>query len=363
MTTVLSLLALISCLTTGGVSPELGQAVHDSSPGIAERFRTIGLSTAPSTAPSTKIDERGKDQIWLISCRGLSCPERTEEIAVDQLVKGLVFWHYGASESCWNDSDLKTFQAGDRDDMRTVVWVHGNLMPAGEAFWTGLSIYRELIRCASSDQPIRFIIWSWPSAKTCHRPVPDARLKAVRADTAGIRLVGVLATIPPDRKVSLIGFSFGVRVISAALQLLGGGSVDNHRLAAQATEGHHKYRVTLFASAIDSDWLQPQHKFGRAIEEMASLLIINNYCDWVLKHYGKLYCRCARRGPTALGYTGLAIGDGLSDDRGRIRQFNASGYVGRQHAWRPYIYTPQVMALIRQETLGNGVPASAKNQN
>ena len=355
MTTVLSLIALISCLNAAELSPDLGQAVRDSSSSITDRFRTVALST--------KIDERGKDQIWLISCRGLSCPERNEEIAVDQLVTGLVFLRYEASECCWNDSDLKTFQAGDRVDMRTVVWVHGNLITAGEAFGTGLSIYRELIRCASSDQTIRFIIWSWPSAKTCRRPVPDARLKAARATTAGIRLAGVLAKIPLDREVSLIGFSFGVRVVSAGLQLLGGGSVDGRRLVAKATESHHKYRVTLFASAIDSDWLQPQHKFGLAIEEMASLLIINNYCDWVLKHYGKLYCRCARRGPTALGYTGLAIDDGLSDDRARIMQFNAGGYVGRQHAWRPYIYTPQVMSLIRGETLGTGSPAPSKDQD
>ena len=90
---------------------------------------------------------------------------------------------------------------------------------------------------------------------------------------------------------------------------------------------------------------------GKAFDVIDSLTLINNYCDWVLKHYGKLYCHCARRGPSALGYTGLPEGNFSREQKEKIQQFNASGSVGKQHAWRAYIQNRSTMDLIREGTL------------
>ncbi len=298
--------------------------------------------------------ERRDDQIWLISARGVPCLSLDESLDEKNLVKNLKYWRSSTQDSKWNKSTLENLQADDIQHMQSVVWVHGDRMEACEAFDVGRQMYRELVRCTTDKTPIRFIIFSWPSAKTLTRPVADARLKASRTLSAGIHLAGLLKTIPQEDQVSLIGFSFGVRVIATALHLLGGGDVAGATFTDPVI-GHQKYRVVFLASAINCDWLEPGHKFGKAIDEMESLLLLNNYCDRILKHYGKLYCHCARRGPEALGYTGLTISVWPEADQDRIRQFNSSGFVGKQHAWRPYIYSPQLMSMIRRETLGETV--------
>lgn len=295
--------------------------------------------------------ERREDQIWLISSQDVPCLSLDEPLDAKKLVENLKYWRYSIQDSKWNKSALENLEADDTQHMQSVIWVHGDRMEACEAFDAGRKIYRELIRCTTDKTPIRFIILSWPSAKTLTRPVADARLKASRTLSAGIHLAGLLKIIPQEDRVSLIGFSFGVRIIATALHLLGGGDVSGAAFAG-AVADHQKYHVVFFASAIDCDWLQPGHKFGKAIGEMESLLLLNNYCDRILKHYGKLYCHCARRGPEALGYTGLTITGGPAADQDRIRQFNSSGFVGKQHAWRPYIYSPTLMSMIRRETLG-----------
>ena len=298
--------------------------------------------------------QRRDDQIWLISSRGAPCLSLDEPLDVEKLVEALKYWQYSTQDSKWNKSTLKNLQADDNQRMRSVVWVHGDRMEACEAFDAGWQIYRELVRCTTDETPIRFIIFSWPSAKTLTRPVADARLKASRTLSAGIHLTALLKIIPKEDRVSLIGFSFGVRVIATALHFFGGGNVSGATFT-DAVASCKKYHVVFFASAINCDWLQPGHKFGKAIDEMESLLLLNNYCDRILKHYGKLYCHCARRGPAALGYTGLTISDISASNQDRIRQFNSSGFIGKRHAWKPYIYSPQLMSMIRQETLGETV--------
>ena len=331
-------------LATIDTSQTAGTELHSPS-------RSVLQSSSRGNAKS-KTCHRAGDQIWLISCRGLPCPDRSGSNSAHDLVAGLKYWRYNRQESSWDKSTRQNLLDGDFRKLRNVVWVHGDHMGACEAFETGRQIYQELVRSVENPEPIRFIIWSWPSAKTLSRPVQDARLKAARIPAAAVRLAGLLETIPANSRVSLIGFSFGVRVISATLQLLAGGDLDDYKLHEALANKREKYRVAFFASAIDSGALQPGRRFGKAIGEMKSLLLLNNYCDWVLKRYGKLYCRCARRGPQALGYTGLATNGGLSADRDRIEQYNASAFVGRHHAWRPYVYTPQLMSLIREETLG-----------
>jgi hypothetical protein len=34
-----------------------------------------------------------------------------------------------------------------------------------------------------------------------------------------------------------------------------------------------------------------------------------------------------------------------------VRQFDACIYIGREHAWRAYVYTPALMTMIRQHAL------------
>ena len=297
-----------------------------------------------------KETDRFGDQVWLVSCRDLGCLKFEGSLDVDQLTEGLSVWRFETATKKWDRSDYGDLWKG-QVPLQTVVWVHGNLMTSSEAFSAGLTVYRQLVRGEKNQPPIRFVIWSWPASKILTRPVPDARIKAARTTTAGFRLAGLLRSVPDESSVSLIGFSFGARVVSAALELLAGGTLNQTVLTPSTQPRRDSYRVTLFAAALNSYWLLPEQRFGQSLSVVGNLTLINNYCDRVLKHYGKLYCHCGKRGPSALGYTGLATGRLSAEQKKRIDQFNASGSVGKQHSWRLYIESPTTMDLIRKGTL------------
>ena len=295
---------------------------------------------------------RSQDEVWLLSCRSLGCPSHEHLIPVEELTEGLVTWQYNLETQHWGESHFNNFFSGS-ENFQTVIWVHGNLTTASEAFSTGLTVYKNLIRGDENQPPVRFIIWSWPASKVLNRPVPDARLKAARTTSAGLRLAGLLRQIPDDSSVSLIGFSFGAQVVSAALELLAGGELNQTSIKTRAVP--HSYRVTLFAAALDSYWLLPDRRFGNALNVTDHLTLINNNCDWVLKHYGKIYCHCGRRGPTALGFTGLPVGRLATKQKEKIKQFNVSYSLGREHALQAYLHSSSAMQRIREGVFQSSV--------
>ena len=307
-----------------------------------------GGTDCPNDQPAAL---RTDDEVWLLSCRGLDCVEQGGIVNAEQLTQGLTAWRFDLSGKTWERAELDPLRK-TTPSPQTVVWVHGNLTTASEAFSDGLTLYRRLVNHSEIQTPIRFIIWSWPASKILTRPVPDARIKAARTTSAGFRLAGVLQSLPPESEVSLIGFSFGARVVSATMELLAGGKLNSTSLDLRSDFDSDGYRVTLFAAALDSTWLLPDHRFGMALQVVNHLTLINNYCDRILKHYGKLYCHCARQGPSALGYTGLPDSNLPTDERDTIEQFNASGSIGKQHAWRPYVESSTTMELIRSGTFG-----------
>ena len=295
---------------------------------------------------------RVHDEVWLLSCRSLGCPPREHHIPVEELTEGLVTWQYNFNSQHWGESNFKNVFLGSKN-LKTIIWVHGNLTTANEALSTGLTVYKNLIRGDKNQPPVRFIIWSWPASKILKRPVPDARLKAARTTSAGLRLAGLLRQIPEDPSVSLIGFSFGAQVVSAALELLAGGELNQTSIRRQAVP--QLYRVTLFAAALDSSWLLPDRRFGNALDVTDRLTLINNHCDWVLKHYGKIYCHCGRRGPTALGYTGLPLASLATEQKEKIKQFNVSSSLGKEHALKAYLHSWSAMQRIREGVFQSSV--------
>ena len=299
---------------------------------------------------------RVHDEVWLLSCRSLGCPPHEHLIPVEELTEGLVTWKYNFNSQHWGEAYFENVFSGS-EDFQTVIWVHGNLTTASEAFSNGLTVYKNLIRGDENQPPVRFIIWSWPASRVLNRPVPDARLKAARTTSAGLRLAGVLRQIPGESSVSLIGFSFGAQVVSAALELLAGGELNQTSIRTQSVP--QAYRVTLFAAALDSYWLLPDRRFGNALNVTDHLTLINNHCDWVLKHYGKIYCHCGRRGPTALGYTGLPVGNLTTEQKEKIKQFNVSSSLGKEHALQAYLHSWSAMQRIREGVF----PGSVQSEN
>jgi hypothetical protein len=201
-----------------------------------------------------------------------------------------------------------------------VVWVHGNRVERNEARHEGLTVYRALLPCVPDQTPIRFLIWSWPTERV-RGHLRDVRQKAYRSDPAGAQLACVLARVDAHTPIGLVGFSFGARVITGALNELAHTSIESEPT-------HAARRAVFFAAAVDDDWLLPGHVHGEALSQLDSLLLLNNSCDRALRRYHWLD-RCRR--PSALGYVGLPCAAELGEDAAKVEQEDVRSIIGCRH--------------------------------
>ena len=307
---------------------------------IAGLILTHVATLAAQAAMPCGAGPREQDDVWLISCRGIGCGQGPQQ------VERLRYWHYDRAAG-WQVAALTDLLATDDPDVVTVVFLHGNRIPFDEAFTKGWSAYRSVVACAD-DRPVRFVIWSWPS-EPLRGLVNDARTKAARTDPCGYCLAWVLDRIKPQVPVSCWAHSFGARIVTGALHLLGGGQLNGQRLAERTHTQRDPMQVVLLAAAVDSDWLLPGRLEDRAMSQVSSMLLINNGCDALLKRYHMIYCR--RSCQQALGYTGLAAGYLAGSDRGKVSQLDAGGVVGRRHLFANYLCSPDLMARMRSYLL------------
>ena len=109
------------------------------------------------------------DEISVVDTRSL-CGSCNPE----SLHKGLRFENYAVCDEAgnrrWQKSNLDEFLSFD-PSVTTIFYVHGNQMTAGDAKCQGLQLYRKLVHYSGCEaQRIRFVIFSWPSARV-GRPV------------------------------------------------------------------------------------------------------------------------------------------------------------------------------------------------
>ena len=252
-------------------------------------------------------------------------------------------------------ADAEAFQAADDATQPTVVFIHGNRTDADEAVWKAWYAY-ESIRAETNCQPFRYVIWSWPAERVYRRNSDDTRLKAAYSDAESYYLAQWLDVLRPDVPVSLIGHSFGPRIITGALHLLGGGEVAGRALpestvAAWSAGKRNPVRAVLLAAAIDADWLAPGGCHGLALPLFDRLLITRNGCDRVLRWYPRLY---GRGGPQAMGFVGpCGVGDAEN-----VHVVDVGCTVGKMHDWRCYCSASNVRSRWLQYTFLENVPAS-----
>jgi alpha/beta superfamily hydrolase len=297
---------------------------------------------AAHAASSKPCCPRPQDQVWLVSNRGLGCN-------IEQQVQNLKYWRYDCERS-WVRSSLAELLAAD-DGGITTVFVHGNRITCDEAFTKGWGAYRTLVRCAD-ERPVRFIIWSWPS-DPIRGPVQDAREKACRTNPSGYCLGWFLDRLNPETPVSLMAHSFGARIVTGALHVLGGGQIDGHRLDERNHPIRQAMPVVLLVAALDNDWLMPGRYHGQAMSQVSSMLLVNNSCDMLLKRYHRIYGRrCSQQ---ALGFTGLASW-AAGVDWTKVSQVNAASIVGRRHSFAGYIGSSDLVARMRPHLFFESAP-------
>ncbi len=163
-------------------------------------------------------------------------------------------------------ASLEELTASDSPQFVTSLLVHGNDTDGRLAVSKGWEVYRSLVRKAPAGQRVRLIVWSWPSDHIPGRFRDDARIKAQRTNIEAYYLARFLDRQRGDNPISLVGYSFGARVITGALHLLGGGVLEGRRLGQREQYPRPPLHAVLMAAVLDRDWLLPgrQHGFASA---------------------------------------------------------------------------------------------------
>lgn len=249
----------------------------------------------------------------------------------------------GGACSDWEQSDAEGFFSSISADAPVIVFIHGNRTDSCEAIREGWPVYKRLA-CESGGQSFRFVIWSWPAEPIRGGPRKDALVKAARSDTQSFYLAAWLNRLPRSTPVTLIGYSFGARVIGGALQLSEGGTLLGREQPRTMPDGaRRRLRVMLVAAALDCEWLLPGSRNGLAPQAVEQMLITRNCCDPVLRFYPRMR-RCDSS--SALGFTGPAAASRLAESGATFETVPVECQVGKDHAWHTYLRSCAVSSRL-----------------
>ncbi len=322
-----------------------------------EYLRTISSSNSSSLADPPPVLDGAKPTIvaaesacpgclksfWIINTR---CLPTVGCCGAAPFSPQVLRWECGqGSEPSTLDELLKT----DSQDWFTVFYVHGNLTSHQGAVEVCNLLRSQLPERVCSGQPVRLILWSWPSDCDAGRLRDDTAVAGARAATESYYLGRFATMLHADQRMLVVGYSFGARVTTGALHLLSGHSLGGRELNDEHM-GENKLqaprlRAVLLAAAIDVDWLIPGHFHGAAAMPVERMAITTNRRDFVLSKY-----RIAekRNAPAAVGKVGPPLG-AMGHDAAKIVTLNVANDIGIHHGSPHYFASPQVISLIRRE--------------
>jgi hypothetical protein len=291
---------------------------------------TLSDGALDSTAPLNLSAQ--SDEVWLLSTRsiGTKCDPRAMASGMRCEVR--------TANGRWQrrswDETLAAFAA----PMPTVIYVHGNRVDNGVDKSHGLGFYRWLAARKSADAPIRYVIWSWPSSQIRGR-IKDYEVKAARTQPCGWQLAWAIDQMPTSSPLAVIGYSYGARVATGALHILGGGALGKLELAHRVHPDRAPVNVALVAAAVTAQWLRPEGFHGKAISQAATLVLVNNQLDPAMRFYPM---SPMGNGATALGFAGVPGRDSLGDLSRRIHSIDLTSTVGRHHSLSAYLSTSSI---------------------
>jgi hypothetical protein len=300
-----------------------------------------GSASASATDGSVFVNGiRAQDEIIAVNVRPVgSCCQ------ADLLAERVRIESYVATDESgcrhWQSSSLEELTAAD-PTVSTVILVHGNRLTHADARNEGVRVYRRLVRQSMTDAPIRFVIFSWPSSQI-RGPLRDVRVKAARTRPAGCQLAWLVDQMPAETPLTMVGFSYGARIITGALHVIGGGSLGMCQAAQLQHSGRAPVNAVLIASALNSDWLCPGHFHGQAMSQVGQMLLVNNSQDRAMRYY---FFSTTNGRPQALGLCGPTCIDAAGASK--IIQRNVARYVGSNHELFRYLSAPGVMGQIAE---------------
>lgn len=299
------------------------------------------VTTNVTSANDTRSTDRDADRLWLVNTRSITSNVNCIDLEQPPIDIRRVDRVGKTSMATMDD-----YVSAVNESRSVVVYVHGNRMKPHEALFRGISIYRQCTQCQKSG-PVDWVIWSWPSERTGFL-THDIRKKAYRTDAQGLYLAWLLRQhISPSVSTTLIGYSFGGRVVTGSLHALAGGKLGGRTLSGPTITGM-SFGAGLIAPAIDSHWLTQHGYHSLATQNMHRLVLMYNRRDIVLKRYWLVE---KVRGRMALGYSGpTSFGPRVDGTRLPIRSRDCSNFIGIAHDELDY-YTKGCRAGSEMATL------------
>lgn len=334
LASVMAALLLIGGLAGPACAKETAPSKHEAE-------KPVSAAVSPDTTEGRVFCNgvRLEDEIEVVNTRSIcNCD-------ADALRTGLKFETYSVCDETgnrrWHASDMESYLSFD-PAVPTIIFVHGNQITPGDAKCEGLAVYRKIILQGCDAPRIRFVIFSWPASKVGGL-LRDVREKAARTGPAGYHLGWLLDQMPAETPISLVGFSFGSRIITGGLHILAGGSLGGSLKLDEPVHPHRpEVNVVLMASATHSYWLAKGEYHGLAMSQVKRALLINNCDDRAMKYYDMLIP--GRGGPQALGLCGPTKIN--KDYAAKIFNRDVSRYVGAEHDLMMYLCAPGDAGLI-----------------
>lgn len=286
----------------------------------------------PNAAPSRKA--KLPPNYWVISSR--KCPQAGSPCTADQCTQ---FYYFGPTGpgGLRNPDD---FYNSLRPDVPVCIMVHGSLIEWEQMLDEGHQTY-EWLKAAQPNTPFQMVFMTWPSNRplTIVAPV-DFSILGRRSSFNGLYLARVLSRMPADTSVSLIGHSHGARLVVSALNLIGGGDAYGYRIAPRSTPWP-RMRAVMAAAALDHHWLDPNERYGNALDHTESLVNLRNRNDFALR----LYLLKVPIGSESLGRVGFSSRDQqlLGANYTKVRDVEVSSILGARHIW-PWFYSQPGLA-------------------
>ncbi len=287
----------------------------------------FGPGFPASGCASARACVRSQDEVWLICTRHTDCCD-AQHLCVRRYLPGQGFV----------DASIDEYLAGADTQAIVTVYVHGNRVEPELARERGLRMYREIVAHACPHQRIRHVIWSWCSTPI-KGPLRDARIKARRTFLQSYLLADFVARHDCHACVSLVGFSYGGRIILGAQHLLGGGTLCGRSLASEVGAHIPRTRVVVWAPAMPADWICVNGMNGLAFQTMDRMLLYYNPRDPALRVYR---AKINESDADALGLRGVSV-KCLDSNACCVEQRNVARLIGAHHEWQRYVDSASII--------------------